>query len=51
MTPEDRRAARVAMARGERIATLLVGAAAGVASIVRGVERGLRALARTKPVS
>ena len=46
MTEGERRAAQAALEQGERIAEFLVAAAGAVASIVHGIERGFRALAR-----
>jgi hypothetical protein len=46
MSECERRAAKAAMEQGERIADLLAGACAAAASIVHGIERGLRAMTR-----
>jgi hypothetical protein len=48
MTHGERCSAKASMAQGERIADFLIGAIAAAASIVRGVERGLRPRARSK---
>jgi hypothetical protein len=47
----ERQAARAHLRQGERIADFLIAAITAVRSVMRGVARAFRALARTRPAN
>jgi len=51
MSECERQAARAHLRQGERIADFLIAAITAIRSVMRGVARAFRALARTKPAN
>jgi hypothetical protein len=51
MSECERQAARVHLRQGERIADFMIAAITALRSVMRGVARGFRSLARTRPAN
>lgn len=47
MSESERRAAKAYLAQGEAVADFIMGVIAALRFVIRGVERGVRTLART----